>query len=115
MARTSAAISPGNYNVKYDQIWRKPRSITFYQPEKPKRQPEREPPAPLDHEKLYKAVDSLKGKKAPDFDKMTMRKLMINYSSYKEEGSEQEEQRKLDEYFKLHCRPPSSLKRSKPA
>jgi hypothetical protein len=55
-----------------------------------------------------------KEKKALDFEKMAFRKPMVNLPSYKDQDSEEEEQRKLDEYFKLHCRPPSQIKRSNP-
>lgn len=63
-------------------------------------------------DRLFIPNELQKENKAPDFEKMGSRKPIINLPSYKDHDSEDEEQRKLDEYFMLNCRPPSIAKRS---
>jgi hypothetical protein len=61
---------------------------------------------------LYGAVDSNKMNKVPRFEMMAPRKPFINYPSYKEQDSEEEERKQVEEYIKNYCRPPSIMTKS---
>lgn len=50
---------------------------------------------------------------APDFTRMAARRPFVSQPAYKEQDSEDEERRRVEEYIGNYYRPPSSMKKSR--
>jgi hypothetical protein len=111
--RVTPGACIGDYDVCFNQVWPRTQSIIFKNTRNYRAKQSVHLREPVNAKKLHFAVDSDRNQKAPDFEKMPVRKPMVNLPSYNEQDSEEFEQRKLDEYLYLNFRPPSMMKRSR--
>lgn len=103
---------PGEYDLSYGQVWPKVPSVTIKPPRRQSKREALEPKRVMPMLDLYGAADSDKMNKVPKFDMMAARRPFINYPSYKEQDSEEEERKRMEEHIKNYCRPPSVMAKS---
>lgn len=106
--------SPGTYDVCFTQIWPKSTTVTIKPEKKVYRHFERASGRQRSYMDFQTGIMIKTNNNILDFDKMAARKPFVIESSYKEDDSEEVEQKRLDNYIKMQRRPLSGIKKCKP-
>lgn len=104
---------PGEYDLCFSQVWPKAAAVAIRAPHRDRKKVSKELNRITPNLDLYGFVDSGKMNKVPKFEMMAARKPFINYPSYKEQDSEDEERKQVEQFIKDYCRPPSVMAKSR--